>query len=699
MSESYSFLIGASHLIVQLAIIIALAWLSDIVTNKLSLPNVIGYIVVGIIIGPYVLGSLPLGDLMPEGLFSEKVAPNTAGSIYYISVIASVVLLFVTGLETDVGMFVRYAGKSSIVGSGEIVVAFFGGYLVSLAFFPDLGYFHPTHLFMGSISTATSVGISSSILSSQKKTSSPEGVTILAAAVFDDVVGIIILAVVTGIAEISKTGEFHASQIVFITVKAVGLWLGCTAIGIMLAKRISGGLKKVIFDGMSLAVFVLGLAFFVGGLFEASGISMLTGAYIVGLTFSNTDISHSIQDKLAPISLLLIPVFFVVSGMSIDIKSIVSPAVLVFGLAYSVACILAKFFGAGGFALFAGFTPMGASRVGAGMIPHGEVSLVIATIGLGAGWLNNTMYSAVMMMIITSAFSSSLLLNALLKIKAPGSRHADTEANIARAEIDLKHEQLGRFIIANFVNMLEEEKFFINKTTQPNKVLYDVRKDNVFMIMQFYPSKGKLILSSNKQNIPYFNAMMYEASTSISELAETVKQDIQPSQMLISRAESRVVRAKKSSKEIANLAPLLSPKLVNLSLKGASKNAVIKEMVAMLEKDGCLSDSAQFLQDVFERERSFSTGMQNGIALPHARSEACTVPRIVIAVKPKGLDFESLDKKPSVIFVLMATPKNYPHVSVLAKISALLGNPSFRTKLLACTKESEAIALFTTEAV
>ena len=107
-----------------------------------------------------------------------------------------------------------------------------------------------------------------------------------------------------------------------------------------------------------------------------------------------------------------------------------------------------------------------------------------------------------------------------------------------------------------------------------------------------------------------------------------------------------------------------------------------------------MEDKDLFLQDIFERERTFSTGMQNGIAIPHARSNACKSAKVVIGLKPQGVEFDALDKKPSRIFVLIATPKEYAHLGLLTQIGTLLQNQPFIDALLACQKETEVVALF-----
>ncbi len=684
-----------AQLIIQIFVIITLAGISDVLTHKASIPRVIGYIVVGIIIGPFLLGALPLGSIFPQGLFpSVNISMEGTKIIRSLAIVASVILLFRSGLETDVALFLRYALKGSIIGFFELSISFFAGYFVSVLFAPNAGWFNIMHFFMGSIAMATSVAISTTVLSNHKKMNSAEGVTILSASILDDVMGIIVLAIITGISEIAQSsGTIPTSQIIAIGLKAFGLWLGCTTLGIIFARKFGKGLKSTIKSTTHLSIFVLGIAFFVGGLFESVGISMIIGAYIVGLTLSNTDLSYVIQEKLMPIFMLFIPIFFVVSGMNIDIHTIISKPVLILGLTYSLVCIIAKFLGSSGIALCTGFTPIGAARIGMGMIPRGEVSLIVASMGLGSGIINSTMYNAIMMMIVITSFTGSLGLTTLLNIHKQGTKKQEKD-NVTKSEMQLGHAQLARFIILDFLTLIEEEGFFVSKTVQKNRETYHIRRDVVFLTLQVF-SKGKIVFLCDEQNIPFFKTVLYEASTNIAEAALSLKkntnlQSIVPSQR---NKDNKIVKC--SSETFVDLSKFLSPYLIQLPIQSNSKDEVIRELVALLNKGGYLKNEDKFLKDIFEREKTFSTGMEHGVALPHARSEACKELKIVIGCKPEGIDFNSLDSQLSTIFVLIAAPENYPHVSILAKISSLLNSESFRTAVLQCKKETDVIKLFT----
>ncbi|MCK4716250.1 MAG: cation:proton antiporter, partial [Candidatus Marinimicrobia bacterium] len=204
---------GMTHrmmmLVIQLGVILFAARLGNILFEKMHLPGVLGELTAGILIGPYLIGALSIPGFS-NGLFpiySEQfpISPE----LYGICALASIVLLFMAGLETDIKLFMRYSMVGSLVGIGGVVISFLVGDLLTIVFSKilfgiTLGFFSPACLFLGIISTTTSVGITARILSEQGKLDSPEGVTILSGAVVDDVLGIILLTVGLGIISASK---------------------------------------------------------------------------------------------------------------------------------------------------------------------------------------------------------------------------------------------------------------------------------------------------------------------------------------------------------------------------------------------------------------------------------------------------------------------------------------------------------------
>jgi Kef-type K+ transport system membrane component KefB len=332
-------------LVLQLSLIVVVAKAFGFVaTRYLKQPSVLGELIAGMVIGPFALGSIPLGFLGGEPLFAipHGAALPVTPELYGLATIASIVLLFLSGLETDLKTFLKFAGTGSLVGLGGVLATFFLGAGSAVIFLDRVtSIMDPAALFMGIIATATSVGISARILSERKKLSSPEGVTILSAAVLDDVLGIVLLAVVVGLV---RSGGGTSSGVNWgligrIALKAFGFWLGSTVIGILLAPRITKGLKGLK-DLETLSMIAFGLALLLAGLSELAGLAMIIGAYVMGLALSSTDVAEDIRHRLEGVYNFIVPIFFCVMGMLVDFSVI--PEVVVYGLAYAFLGILGK---------------------------------------------------------------------------------------------------------------------------------------------------------------------------------------------------------------------------------------------------------------------------------------------------------------------------------------------------------------------
>ena len=197
-------------LAIQVGVILFAAKTGNLFFERIKLPGALGELIAGIVIGPYLLGGILLPGF-PGGLFPLYGGTSLSPELQGLCAVAAVVLLFVAGLETDIGLLLRYSLAGVLVGAGGVAVSFLLGAAVVAVFSSWLldvpaTFWQPQSLFMGIILTATSVGITARILSERRTRDSPEGVTILSAAVIDDVVGIIFLAIVLSVTTASRDG-------------------------------------------------------------------------------------------------------------------------------------------------------------------------------------------------------------------------------------------------------------------------------------------------------------------------------------------------------------------------------------------------------------------------------------------------------------------------------------------------------------
>ncbi len=420
MSESLPEQIA--HLALQLGIIlIAAKLMGEVFERILKQPAVLGELLAGVIIGPLALGGLHIAGFdpifpMPGTEEGGKPLIPVSVELFAVGQIAAIVLLFETGLHTDLKSFLRFAPQAGLVAVGGVVLPFLFGDLITVAFgFAD-AFLDPPALFVGTIMTATSVGITARVLDDLRRLDSPEGVTILGAAVVDDVLGILLLSVVAGIG-VGATVEL--SDVAFVGAKALGFWIVLTGGGLLLARYIVAGMGRLNVEGATLAI-AFALALIAAAVAEFFGLAMIIGAYSIGLALSKTDLRRRLEEPLQGLYHGLVPIFFVVMGMLVDVPAMMDA--IGFGLVVVVLALVGKVIGAGLPALAAGFTRMGAWRVGVGMAPRGEVGLIVAGIGVSEGIIGESLFGVAVLMTIGTTFVAPIFLVAAFRNPAPGLR-------------------------------------------------------------------------------------------------------------------------------------------------------------------------------------------------------------------------------------------------------------------------------------
>lgn len=691
---------GMTHrmmmLVIQLGVILFVAKLGGILFEKFRMPGVLGELTAGMIIGPFALGGISFYGF-PEGLFPTffqlfPVSPE----LYGFASVAAILLLFMVGLETDINLFKRFYRAGVAVGLGGVLFSFVFGAAIMILFSrwvlgESIGYMHPSALFLGAISSATSVGITARILSEKQKIGSPEGVTILAGAVIDDVLGIIMLAIILGVISVSQAGGIiDWLSIEIIAMKAIGIWLIATFTGLAAAGKISFMLK--LFRGKtSIALMALGLALILAGLFEQVGLAMIIGAYVMGLSLSQTDISQVIQEKLQVIYGFLVPIFFCVMGMLVDFSAIGSAPVLIFGLIYSMVAILAKVLGCGIPSLFFDFNLRGAVRIGFGMLPRGEVALIMAGVGLATGAFEPKLFGVSILMVVVTTMAAPPVLVSLLKNLQPGTRRKIPTREIKTLSFPFPSKEITELLTGKLLKIFESEGFFVSLLDIQRRQ-YQMRKENIVINFRHLPDE--LLFHCQGSQTPLINAVMYEV---IAELEKTIKGLQKP---IDREAIGRKLQTRIDKIEVKiNLSQYLTPDMVEAELKGNTKREIIEELLTMLQKSGKISDLKAAGSAIWEREESISTGIQYGIAIPHAKTDAVSLLVCAIGVKRAGVDFGSIDGKLSRIFVLTLAPKTAtsPYLQFLSVISRLLSNQTVREQVLSCKNSKELYRVLTTE--
>ena len=665
-----------ANLAIQLGILIFAVRFIGKLFKKIKVPTVLGELLIGVIIGPFALGGISLPGF-PHGMFPLNSAELAVSSeLYSFAQIASIILLFASGLETDLKLFLKYSVAGGVIGIGGVVFSFVLGDLVGV-WLLHTNFMDVRCLFLGIMSTATSVGITARILSDKKKMDSPEGVTILASAVFDDVLGIILLAVILGIvAVISGTGaSISGLEIAKIAGKAFGIWLAFTALGLIFSKQIAKFLKffKHSFD---FSICALGIALLLAGIFEKQGLAMIIGAYVTGLSLSSTDIAPIIQERIHGLYDFFVPIFFAVMGMMVNVGEMLSKEVLIFGAIYTVIAILAKILGCLLPAMIMGFNFKGGLRIGCGMVPRGEVALIIAGIGLTAGILDEKLFGVVILMTLVTTLVAAPLLNFSLSLSGRGTKKETSTEDGITLSWDFGSDEIADLVIDMLLKNLRAEGFYV-QMMNINEGISQARKGNT--VLSIKEEESVVTIETSAEAEAFVKTSMYEMILGVINLINNLKKGFDGVALKKDILDSDATDADSDTQ----FKKLISPEVIVMDLKSETKDELLKEMVMILANSGKVRDWEHVYSDVLDREKIMSTGMDKGIAIPHAKSEGVVSCCVAVGIKKSGIDFGSLDKEPSKIFFLIVSPKksNSPHLQILASISSVVRNKETLDKI------------------
>lgn len=360
-------------------------------STRLGIPAVIGQLLVGIVLGPAMLGWLHL----------------TAGLTSFAE-IGVIVLMFIAGMESDLQLLKKYLKPSIFVAILGVIIPVAGAYLVSRAYQLPL----TESLFIGVIFAATSVSISVEVLKEMNALSSREGTTILGAAVVDDVLAVIVLSVL-----ISTTGTAvggHASgNLLLTTLSQVAYFVAIYLVVRWLAPYMAKiGDRLLIPMGPTLMAMILcfGMAYAA----ELVGLSDVVGAFFAGIAIGQTSARETVDRHIEPVGYaVFIPVFFVSIGLNMDFHGLDKQ--LGFIAVLTIVAVLSKLLGAGGGAKLAGYSTMSSLAVGAGMVSRGEMALIIAQIGFQAKLMSPVRYSAIVAAIILATLVAPFILRETMK--------------------------------------------------------------------------------------------------------------------------------------------------------------------------------------------------------------------------------------------------------------------------------------------
>ncbi|WP_248355743.1 cation:proton antiporter [Anaeromyxobacter oryzae] len=385
------------RIVLELAVVLVAAKLGGELATRARQPPVLGELLAGVVLGNLDLAGI--GAL--EGIQADP-------AVDVLAKLGVLLLLFEVGLESTVRDMLRVGLSSLLVAVIGVLVPFGLGWGAGAVLIPGAGPY--VHAFLGATLSATSVGITARVLQDLGRSRGPEARVILGAAVIDDVLGLVILAVVSGAVVAADAGRSVSTGAVIAIVAKASLFLvGALVLGVKLSPRMFRVASRLQTRGVLLAV-GLAFCFTLSWLSGAIGLAPIVGAFAAGLVLEDVHYKdfvdrgeHGLEDLIRPIGSFLVPIFFVLMGMKTDLRAFGDPRVLGLAGALTVAAIVGKQ------ACGAGVVGRGIDRltVGLGMIPRGEVGLIFANMGLslklgGRPLLGADAYSAIVIVVVVT---------------------------------------------------------------------------------------------------------------------------------------------------------------------------------------------------------------------------------------------------------------------------------------------------------
>lgn len=677
-----------------LGLLMAAARLGGLLFERLRLPSTLGELAAGFALGPALLGRLPLPGF-PDGLraVAERfLAPG--GALMAIMLCALMALLFLVGLETDVrltprrrptGTWIGLGGSLGALAAAGAVVRFGGRLLPG----DGPGLDCPAGLYLCVAAAFSSVGIAARSLARLRRLESPEGVGIMSAAVADNLAGVLWLSVAAGFATAAATRE--AGQGCSLAAGAVWrgaavLLPGCAA-ALLLARgmgRLGGELKHP----AGAATLALALALLAAGIFGRAGVSPLAGAYLAGLALAGSDWRHAIQERMEFMHAAFVPSCFALLGMCFSPRALLEPGVWLFAALFVAAAIAGKLAGCLLPAHLAGFSGRGCLRVGIGLTPRGEMSLAVAAMAFFSGVWRDAALAAAMLLLFVTGLPAAPLLRRVFRGAGSGLRDV-FPAQARQLSFDFPSHTASKMMVTRLIDVLEEEGFHIQLLNR-RALIYQLSREGV--VLGLRPEGTQMVVDCAAADQPLVNSAMIEVLAGVERHLRELRRPLNAAELRKGVLQESV----KTPVAGLSLKDLLTVNTLRPRLLADNKAAAITELIEMLDDDGLVQDRHDALNAVIAREEGLSTGLEHGLAMPHARTAAVNRLVCAIGMKQEGLDFGTLDGSPARIIILLLAPLETPapQLQAIAMLSRIL-NEQGRAALLACDTAEDMYAVLT----
>ncbi len=394
--------------ILAIGLLIGAARLGGLVSKRLGQPGVLGELLVGVLLGPTLIDFFHLSWFTDEHLGDQ---------IIHLAELGVVFLMFLAGLEIELDEMAKTGRAAALAGFLGVVVPMGLGLGLALGF----GYSAEEALFLGIVLSATSVSISAQTLMELKVLRRREGLTLLGAAVFDDILVILVLSIFLALGGGAAGG---AGEVLVVLGRMAGYLVVAGAVGFLVIPRLLRVISRWPIAQGLVSFSIVAVLLFAWAAEVVGGIAAITGAFLVGLAFARSPLRQEIEHSFSALTYgFLVPLFFVSIGLQADAREVIGSGLL-FGVLLVVIAIVSKIVGSGLGARWGGLNRGEALRLGIGMVSRGEVGLIVASVGLAQGLIDSVVFAEIVLVVLVTTLVTPLMLRWAYNRESRGAQAA-----------------------------------------------------------------------------------------------------------------------------------------------------------------------------------------------------------------------------------------------------------------------------------
>ncbi|HMB01087.1 MAG TPA: PTS sugar transporter subunit IIA, partial [Spirochaetota bacterium] len=291
------------------------------------------------------------------------------------------------------------------------------------------------------------------------------------------------------------------------------------------------------------------------------------------------------------------------------------------------------------------------------------------------------------------AMASPPLLNKLLSSPLKGTKKDFKKNNRRKTSFTFETTELADFILTKALEFLRNEGFYISRI-ETGESIYYLRKEKIFITLTF--RQNELDFDSDHKEVTYIKTVIYESMLDLKNMLSKVDTGDKPEKIKKELIDEAGYKTQKNKNVKNSFRDFLIPGCINYNLKSKNKEDVLRELLDLLDDNHCIDNRNIAETSVFEREKTMSTGMKDGLALPHGKTSGVTRMYAAVGVSKKGIDFNSLDQKPAHLFIMLLSPTGTtgPHIELLSQIGSIFSNPEVIKKVTAMQSNEEIYNFF-----